>query len=270
MKPKHLLRIIGLRPKPVKYGHSIERVELPDDGVVEFARWLCPGNDSWSVSAGELADLRRFLREGDFAIDIGAHVGDSTLPIALACGASGLVLAFEPNPAVFEVLKVTSGLNRAKTNIVPQPYAVTDRAGTFRFQYSDRNYSNGGQFANISIWRHGHAFPLDVEGRPLQSIVGNNYAERLSRLRYIKVDVEGGELALLRSIAGIISEWRPYLKLEVYKRTRAEQRRDLFQFITRQGYAIQKVEEGVTLFGEQLTERDVMRWRHYDIFAIPR
>ena len=270
MKPKHLLSMLGLRPKPVKYGHRIERVELPEDGVIEFARWLHPSDEGWSVSAGEVADLRRFLREGDFAIDIGAHVGDSTLPIALACGASGLVLAFEPNPAVFEVLKVTSGLNRAKANIIPLPYAVTERPGTFRFLYSDRSYGNGGQFAEVSIWRHGHTFPLDVEGRPLQTILEKDHAGRLPRLRYIKMDVEGGELILLRSIENILSAWRPYLKLEVFKRLQAAQRRELFDFVARCGYTIHKVEESVTLFGEQVTERDVMRWRHYDIFAVPR
>ena len=34
---------------------------------------------------------------------IGAHIGDTTLPIALAAGKKGFVLALEPNPYVFHV-----------------------------------------------------------------------------------------------------------------------------------------------------------------------
>jgi FkbM family methyltransferase len=268
MKFKELFYIFGLRPRPKTYGYRIARVELPDDGAVDYAHWLYHAEGETAVSANELAELRRFLRAGDFAIDIGAHIGDTTLPIALACGANGLVLAFEPNKYVFEVLVATTRLNTAKTHIVPLPYAVTATAGRFVFRYSDASFANGGQFSNISIWRHGHSFPLEVEGRPLQTILAD-YAAWLPRLRYIKIDVEGNELPLLRAIEDVIAAHRPYLKLEIYKHSPEQQRRELFDLVGKYRYAIHRVENGA-LFGECLGEADVMRWRHFDIFAVPQ
>jgi FkbM family methyltransferase len=267
MKFKELFYILGLRQRPKTHGYRILRTDLPGDGPVDYAHWLFYAEGEKAVSAAEVADLRRFLRPGDFAIDIGAHIGDTTLPMALACGAQGLVLAFEPNKYVFEGLLATSKLNTGKTHIVPLPYAVTETAGRFTFRYSNASYDNGGQFRDVSIWRHGHSFPLEVEGRPLPAILAD-YNEWLPRLRYIKIDIEGGELSLLRANEELIAAHRPYLRLEVYQRSPEHLRRELFKFVAKHGYAIHHVESN-TLFGERLGEADTMRWRHFDIFAVP-
>ncbi len=84
----------------------------------QFARWQHPGERPKVVTQQSIDALRAFLREGDVAIDIGAHTGDSTLPIALAVGARGLVLALEPNPYVFKVLEVNAALNPGKTRVI--------------------------------------------------------------------------------------------------------------------------------------------------------
>ena len=267
MKAKELFHILGFRPKPKTHGYRIARVDLPGDGPVDYVHWLYHAEGETAVSAAEVAELRRFLRPGDLAIDIGAHIGDTTLPMALACGPEGLVLAFEPNKHVFEGLAATAKLNTGKTRIVPLPYAVTETAGHFTFHYSDASFANGGQFSGVSVWRHGHSFPLEVEGRPLQTILAD-YAERLPRLRYIKIDVEGSELTLLRGIEDVIAAHRPYLRLEVYKRSPEQTRRELFALVGKHGYAIHRVTDG-SLFGERIGEDDVMRWRHFDIFAVP-
>jgi len=41
------------------------------------------------------------LRDGDVAIDIGAHVGRHTLPMARAVGVRGKVYAYEPLPSIY-------------------------------------------------------------------------------------------------------------------------------------------------------------------------
>ena len=51
---------------------------------------------------------------GDAAIDIGAHTGDTALPVALAVGPQGAVFALEPNPFTYKVLIANAGLNREK------------------------------------------------------------------------------------------------------------------------------------------------------------
>lgn len=90
--------------------------------------------------------FRQYSKSSGLAIDIGAHTGDTTVPMALAIGPKGTVLAFEPNPHVFRVLQKNSELNRSKTNIVPLCFAATDHDGEFEFNYSDASYCNGGFF----------------------------------------------------------------------------------------------------------------------------
>src|SRR5437016_2439138 len=98
MRLKEFFYLLGLRPSVKVYGHRVQAIHLPQDGHVEYACWLAPGIRDLALQQTDLDDLRKFLSEGDLAVDVGAATGDTTVPIALACGRSGAVLAFEPNP----------------------------------------------------------------------------------------------------------------------------------------------------------------------------
>src|SRR5256886_11042938 len=97
LKAKEFIYLLGLKPKPKTFGFVIEAHDLPREGRIEVARWLHPGAYPIAPLQVQAAvdQLRRFLRPGDVAIDIGAHTGDTTLPIALAVGATGRVLGLE-------------------------------------------------------------------------------------------------------------------------------------------------------------------------------
>src|SRR5256886_6922068 len=152
LKAKEFIYLLGLKPKPKTFGFVIEAHDLPREGRIEVARWLHPGAYRLAPLQVQAAvdQLRRFLRAGDVAIDIGAHTGDTTLPIALAVGASGLVLGLEPNPYVFPVLERNASLNRAKTTILPLNFAAMRTDGRYEFQYGEEGYCNGGVYEGQS------------------------------------------------------------------------------------------------------------------------
>jgi FkbM family methyltransferase len=202
------------------------------------------------------------------AIDIGAMVGDSTLPIALACGKTGAVIAFEPNPFTFAILGANAALNPGRTNIIPIPHAATDCDRSLVLDYGDPWFANGGDHTGVSAWRHGSFFSIPVEGRRVESIIRARFADRLPRLRYIKTDVEGHDLAVLRSLEGLIREFRPYIKSEVGKFAPAEDRIATHRFLTGHRYTI-RLKENNTLFGPLLTEGDMMKPKSFDVFAVP-
>ncbi len=52
------------------------------------------------------------LRRGDVAVDVGANIGVFTVPMALAVGETGRVIAYEPNPEVADLLGDNVYLNR--------------------------------------------------------------------------------------------------------------------------------------------------------------
>ena len=115
MKIRDLTRLLGWRPATRLYGTTVQTFQLATDGEVRYAQWEHPAERPKVIRQEAVDEIRRFVRPGDVAIDIGAHTGDSTLPIALAAGPSGCVLALEPNPYVFPVLEQNAGLNPDKS-----------------------------------------------------------------------------------------------------------------------------------------------------------
>src|SRR5260370_27077074 len=62
------------------------------------------GNMDVDPSGSPQEFIRPYLTPGSIAIDVGAHIGNFTLPMARALGSTGVVLAFEPFPQVFDCL----------------------------------------------------------------------------------------------------------------------------------------------------------------------
>lgn len=70
-------------------------------------------SEIWSThpTAGELFEstvrtvYETILSPGDVAVDVGAHVGKHTLPMARLVAPEGKIIAFEPIPEKFDKLK---------------------------------------------------------------------------------------------------------------------------------------------------------------------
>jgi len=269
LKLRELLNLIGLRPGPKRYGFEVRQFHLPGDGLIEYAQWLHPHEARQQITAASVARLREFVDEGDFCIDVGAHTGDTAIPMALAAGKSGCVLALEPNGYVYPVLERNSRLNPDKTNIVPWMVAATPEDGEVVFEYSDSGFCNGGRHEGISKWKHAHAFELKVQGVNLARALRERHADRLPRLKLIKTDAEGYDLAVVRSLADVIEEYRPYVLSEVFKLTERSYRAELLAFFEERGYAVYRPGGDGGLRETRLTEALLMERRHYDVFAVP-
>jgi FkbM family methyltransferase len=269
MRLKDVFFLLGFRPRARTYGTEVVTVELPKEGAIRYALWQHPRMGRATVTQAAVDALRTFLRPGDVCVDVGAHVGDTAVPMALAVGPTGCVLALEPNPYVFPVLAENARLNPTRATIIPLMFAATPEDGSITFEYSDAGFCNGGRH-EISRWRHGHAFTLQVQGRNLERVLRTEHAALLPRLRFLKVDAEGYDHAVISTLTGIIRERRPYLMAEVYTHTTREQRVAFLRFLAGLGYELHRVESEANLRGEPVAEGDVMRWRRFDVFCVPR
>ncbi len=277
MKLKEVFYGLGLRPKLREYPFEISTYKLPKDGEINFAFWQHPSarrrersGKGLKLTQPMVDTLRAFLDPGDVAIDIGAHTGDSSIPIALAVGLKGAVFALEPNLYAYKVLLANSALNRTKTNIFPLNIAATPEDGSFEFEYSDPGFCNGGFHAGIDSWKHTHFFKLTVTGRNLPSFLSSNFPEEAKRVRYIKIDTEGFDRAVASSLRKVLIQQKPYLKTEMYKHTPESERRGYYRDLRELGYTLYKVEsEEEDYRAKPLHEADVMKWSHYDVFAVP-
>ena len=273
MKAKELIYLLGLKPKPKTYGFVIEALDLPGEGRLDVARWSHPG--AYRLAPAQVQatvdQLRRFLRPGDVAIDIGAHAGDTSIPIALAVGPTGAVLALEPNPYVFPVLQRNAALNPARTKILPLMFAAMRVDGRYEFQYGEEGYCNGGYHEGMSKWLHGSAFKVQVEGRNVPDFLQQQHPDLIPRLRFIKIDSEGFDLAILETLAELIRAQRPFLQVEMFslRKSTPAYRRGLYDFLVAHGYAVHRMEGHDNFLGERITPDNLMRWNVYDVFCVP-
>jgi len=101
------------------------------------------------------------------------------------------------------------------------------------------------------------------------SYLKNQCPQLLPRLSFIKVDAEGYDIRILKTLSSVIAERRPFIKAEVYKHTNPGQREDLYRFFAEHHYVIHRTDNEACLRGEVLGASDLMKWRHFDIFCTP-
>ena len=135
----------------------------------------------------DLQRLQELLKEGDTFVDIGANIGLWTLVAAQAVGATGQVLAFEPNPVTFAKLEQNIRLNGVEKRVAAHAVAIAAQAGAVEFVCRvDHN--------NSYLARPGEtAQTTSVVAAPMSDYLSDR------KVTGIKLDVEGAELAVLES-----------------------------------------------------------------------
>jgi FkbM family methyltransferase len=153
--------------------------------------------------------------------------------------------------------------------IIPLEFAATAEAGEYQFEYSDAGFCNGGRHDGISRWRHGHAFALTVRGENLEAYLRGEHPELMSRVRFVKVDAEGADLDVLRSIARLLEESRPFIRAEVFGLSPVEQRRALVDFLRGLRYDLHRLRSEAHYRGAPVQDMDVEGGEQFDLFATP-
>ncbi|MGH8321260.1 MAG: FkbM family methyltransferase [Gammaproteobacteria bacterium] len=269
MKLKEIFYGLGLKPATREYTFDIKKFNLEKEGEIDFAVWRHPSEKPKNFTQAGVDALRSFLSKGDFAVDIGAHTGDSTLPIALAVGPTGGVLALEPNPHVYKVLLANTGLNKTKSQIYPLMFAAMPEDGEYEFEYSDSGFCNGGLHKDISTWKHAHFFRLRVQGRNLVAYIKRELPGIFSKIRYVKIDTEGFDPDVAESILELLEKNRPFIKTEIYKHLPAERRITYYRRLRSLGYTVHRWQNDEDYCGQILSDKDMTRWIHFDVFAVP-
>ncbi|MBX2897078.1 MAG: FkbM family methyltransferase [Cyclobacteriaceae bacterium] len=266
---RNFLRRRKLKRTFDEYGFEIKQFELDKLGTVDYAQWLHPFEQPKTITQANVNFYKKITAPAGMVIDIGAHTGDTTVPMALAVGKPGLVLGLEPNKYVFKILEKNSQLNRDKTTIVPLCFAATKEDGVFEFNYSDASFCNGGFLSQIKSKNHRHDFVLEVAGKNLQNFLLNQYAQQLDKLCLIKIDAEGYDKEIIKTIPEILNRYKPNLMIECYKRLTPDERYELFDLVMAHEYNLYYLQnfEG---FGklEIITRNSMTSREHFEMLAI--
>jgi FkbM family methyltransferase len=161
----------------------------------------------------ELAELRKLLADGGDVVDVGAHVGMYTVAAAVALGERGRVLALEPNPAARAQLEENLRLNECG-NVIVVDRAAADEAGSGLLHVPT---TPDPSFSSLEPGRFAEGEPVPVERTTVDAEVERHGLSPV----VVKIDVEGGELAVLEGMEQTLGE-QPSLLIEVSAETAAE------------------------------------------------
>jgi FkbM family methyltransferase len=163
--------------------------------------------DGVLFESAEIAAARDLVAPGDCAFDVGANVGLLTVPLALAVGEEGLVVAVEPLEANVSQLLVNAALNSCLDRVRPivAAAAATDGMAVF-------NVATDPAFGSLqTITKRGTAGEKSVVVRSLDSIWRDLNEPRVALL---KIDVEGGESDVLDGAENLLDQCRPAILVE--------------------------------------------------------
>ena len=172
-------------------------------------------------SEGEIDLFRQLGKPGQVIVEVGANIGAHTVFLAQQVGMTGRVLAFEPQRLVFQTLCANLALNNI-ANVLAFQQAVGATPGEIVVPLLDwRREQNFGELA-LGQYQEGERVPVTT----IDSF-------NLPRCDFIKVDVEGMEIEVLKGATQTIARTRAFLYVENDRRDKAPA---LVRFIDSLGY----------------------------------
>jgi len=172
--------------------------------------------------------IPRLVTPGSTVIDVGAHIGDYTYALCKQVAPSGKVIAIEPQPNLARRLRRAT--EKLRLPVTVHCCALSSKegeanlltpteAGVEKLGYATlEQRTTGGTVCRVPIHR------LDDLCRDIGAI------------SFIKIDVEGHELEVLRGSTETLKHHRPNLLVEIEQRHSAVPISETLNFITSQGY----------------------------------
>lgn len=179
-------------------------------------------------------NMRMHLGTRSVVIDIGAHVGTYAMNMSATC-----VLAFEPQRVTFNCLCAGIALNGLSNRVKAYNLALSDYIGTAEL----RIISVDGGGSSIVNALPTHTRPIATETVSVDTL--DNICKREgitpSMVEFIKIDVEGNELAVLRGATHILTG-RPKLLFEAWPAEwYAPQKNELLSYVQSLGYSVSNI-----------------------------
>ena len=156
----------------------------------------------------EFGDAR--IRPNDIVIDCGANIGLFSLLALSRMEAGGQLIAIEPVPSIRELLETNLSrvISPGKYHVCERPVYCDTRSMTlsldedvFTMHRLDMDRSAG------------KSAKIQVRTATIDDLV-NDF--RLPRVDFIKMDIEGAEIAALRGAAMTLKRWKPRLAISAY------------------------------------------------------
>ena len=144
------------------------------------------------------------INKGDIVLDIGANIGYDTVLFADKVGNEGKVIAIEPDPINFEILKKNIKENKLK-DVVAVQAAVGSENKKMEIYESKENYGDH------RMWGNGPS--VSVFCRKLDDLLKELDYQKID---FIKIDVQGFEAEVIEGGKEMIEKNKPIIFFEYW------------------------------------------------------
>lgn len=185
-------------------------------------------------------NLKFFIKNDDVIFDVGANAGYLSLPFAKIAN-SGMVISYEPDMDVYCRLRLNLIINEL-TNIKAYDIALQDDADADSIAFNVRRCIDGDKRNNDGL-----SSIKNIElHKKCEYVVSCSTIDRqfnalgLKKLDFIKIDVEGCEIMVLRGAKDVIKRFMPTIFYEssivLDNLSNSSNVRDSFYFLKEMGY----------------------------------
>lgn len=205
-----------------------------------MTRWI-EAKGSWEVGEGWWLD--HVLSPGMTFLNVGANIGYFTIWGAQLVGPRGRVIALEPDPANYALLRENLARRRL-TTVTAYQAAASDAAGTVDLYVNPRNSGDHrvfdpGEDVSFGV---GKARRIQVPALPADDLVAGEHVD------VVMTDTQGWDHHVLRGLRRTIRESRPVVLCEftpAWIKQLGEEPYDVLAEVVDQGYAVGVASLGV-------------------------
>jgi methyltransferase, FkbM family len=169
---------------------------------------MCPSLTEPIVTARQYLDFAQ-LGSGHVVLDLGCYSGLTSIMFSRAVGSSGRVVAIEPDPVNFTACRTNlaqHARSNALDNVTLINAAAAGERGTMAF--SSEGAMGSAAAAIVGNYR---GEMVQVECLNLQQMAET---ARLSRVDFVKMDIEGSEESVLRAAEPFFRRFEPRIIVE--------------------------------------------------------
>jgi FkbM family methyltransferase len=202
--------------------------------------------------------LKKIVREGDWCVDIGAHLGYFTLDLSRLVKDSGKVFAVEPMSPFHNTLRRLIQRKKA-LNVTLYQIALGGKG-----DYVEMGIPQVGDMKRFAYARvmESNTHLQFVESEKVKNESGDHLFGQLPRLDYIKCDVEGLEYQVFASMQQTLNTHHPILLGELFERN---ERIKLFELLRPMGYKPYTLDHGRLALLDVYAEGAIVSQNNYFI-----
>ena len=157
------------------------------------------------------------IRPGDYCYDVGANVGDVSLFLARLAGPRGKVIAFEPVPVMYQALRATVQRDsHLKAPIITYPYGLAESEKQAAINVPKGLFGMGSMAPRENWSRVQDTHQIDSYECRFITLDSLILQKKQVPPDFIKIDVEGAELYVLRGATELLKRYRPLMLIEVF------------------------------------------------------